>query len=377
MPSKKAIYFPGLNGLRAIAALTVLWGHVFQIDFADWGVSNVLNIPIFGGGVTLFFVISGFLITYLLLEEKQQTTDISIPKFYFRRILRIWPLYYAFIAICILVLYLFGQETSIINGRLWFYILLMANVPFASHVGLPLIVHLWSIGVEEQFYLFWPWVVKHSERLLRYAIIICIVMVIAKYTTYCVSICKFGIGGGKYLIYRLLSVTRFQCMMVGAIGAILFNRQSKFIMFFCKKYIQILLWIFLIAFPFYSKCMPSVTIDEFIAIVSLGLIVGQVSSRGVINLENRVCDFIGKISYGIYVIHPLLLFLLSKLWKSLDFQWPALLQCVAIFTLSISLTVLVAFLSYRYFEGIILRYKTRFAVVDSSNSKYSNDRNRI
>lgn len=170
------------------------------------------------------------------------------------------------------------------------------------------------------------------------------------------------------MIYKLLSVTRFQCMMIGAIGAVLYSRRNKYIMFFCNKFVQIFLWILLITFPFYSDFLPSVIVAEFVAIMSIGLIIGQVSSRSVINLENSVCDFVGKISYGIYVIHPLMLLILSMAWKSLELNWPSAFQCVLIYITAITVTIFVAYLSYRYFESAILRYKTRFAVVCSRNS---------
>ncbi len=73
----KAIHLTGLNGLRAIAALSVVIGHTFQYTFGNWGIP-VLQLPIFKGGVTLFFVISGFLITYLLLQEKKKINDIKM-----------------------------------------------------------------------------------------------------------------------------------------------------------------------------------------------------------------------------------------------------------------------------------------------------------
>ncbi len=105
---EKTVYFPGLNGLRALAALSVLWGHTFQDTFGIWKTSagNILPSHNFFSidGVTLFFVISGFLITYLLLKELDKTNTINIPKFYMRRILRIWPIYYGYIIACIAIL---------------------------------------------------------------------------------------------------------------------------------------------------------------------------------------------------------------------------------------------------------------------------------
>ena len=73
-----------------------------------------------------------------------------------RRILRIWPIYYAYIAICAVVFMVAGISDSIYNDKLWYYLLFFANTPFISATFIPIIGHFWSIGVEEQFYLFWP-----------------------------------------------------------------------------------------------------------------------------------------------------------------------------------------------------------------------------
>ena len=93
----KKVYFPNINGLRFIAALLVIIHHTEQIKDI-LGLSNYWSTPIIrsigGLGVLLFFVLSGFLITFLLLDEESTTGTISIKKFYIRRILRIWPLYY-------------------------------------------------------------------------------------------------------------------------------------------------------------------------------------------------------------------------------------------------------------------------------------------
>ena len=166
----KTIHLPGLNGLRAIAALSVMWGHTFQSDFGNWGVEG-FALPVVADGVTLFFVISGFLITYLLLNEQEQSHTISIPKFYMRRVLRIWPIYYLYLLVAVLVI------STGNNPNIWYYCFFTANIPFILTAGIWPIVHYWSIGVEEQFYLFWPWLVKFTRgknmRLLITAVGVC------------------------------------------------------------------------------------------------------------------------------------------------------------------------------------------------------------
>ena len=169
----KPIYLSGLNGLRAIAAMSVVIAHTSVKDVANFGLPLHLNIPMAGFGVTLFFVISGFLITFLLLQEKKKHDDIDIKKFYVRRILRIWPIYYLFIFICICVFLFIDKSHEIIQKELWFYVFFAANVPFIFQQGILILVHYWSIGVEEQFYLFRPWIVRFSkDKLLKIAVLI-------------------------------------------------------------------------------------------------------------------------------------------------------------------------------------------------------------
>src|SRR5689334_17749998 len=107
----KVIHLPGLNGLRAIAALGVVISHItlalsyFNLDPTIFGTDkdgHPIGLLLAGFGVSIFFALSGFLITYLLLREKE-VAPISVRKFYVRRALRIWPLYYLYLAITLLV----------------------------------------------------------------------------------------------------------------------------------------------------------------------------------------------------------------------------------------------------------------------------------
>ena len=107
MLTKERIYFPNLNGLRFVAALLVIVHHIEQIKYI-YGLPNNFSssfIQIIGElGVILFFVLSGFLITYLLLEEENRTQTIAVKNFYLRRILRIWPLYFFIVILALFIL---------------------------------------------------------------------------------------------------------------------------------------------------------------------------------------------------------------------------------------------------------------------------------
>lgn len=355
------VYLPGLNGLRAIAALSVVIAHISQKGIADFGLSLIAELPMAGFGVTLFFVISGFLITFLLIKEFDKTNTIDVGKFYLRRIFRIWPIYYLFIVICFIVFLLTKEQQLLHNTQMLWYVFFAANIPFIFKNGILILVHYWSIGVEEQFYLFWPGLVKLSKnKLLITASALFVLFLILKLVFW------YFFGNQSYL-YRFVSVTRFHCMMIGAIGAILYLNKSKIIFKLQNKFVQLIAWGVFITLGLNIIYIPSVISHEIIAIASLSMIVGQISiNKRLFSLENYFFDFIGKISYGMYVIHPLLVYLLSRLYKHLDIYIP--LKYFLVYSSVIGLTVFFAWVSYRYFETPFLKLKAKFTIVKSSNS---------
>ena len=362
MNGNNTAHLPGLNGLRAIAAISVVWGHCFQNTFGNWGIKGI-KIPINIDGVTLFFVISGFLITFLLLKERDEVKTINIPKFYMRRILRIWPLYFGYILIAALTLYICYSEKIFYGNTIWYYAFFAANIPFILAIAPWVIVHYWSLGVEEQFYLFWPWIIKKcKKRKLLYT-------TIALWC--CWLICKWGslILGGKCIFYRFFSTTRFDCMMIGAIGAILFHeKRTWYINLTTNKIIDTLAWTAVILSNIYMDLIPAPIRHQFVSIVSLVLIMNQVCKKSIINLENHFFDHIGRISFGIYVIHPLIIHLLSKLYSSYNFAGSAIVQCIIIYLGITLITIGVATLCYFFYEKPFLNLKRKFAVIDSRDS---------
>ncbi|HEY4062602.1 MAG TPA: acyltransferase [Puia sp.] len=194
------IYIPGLNGVRAIAALIVLFSHIDEYSYR-FGLPAIglFEKGMAGYGVTIFFTLSGFLITYLLLIEKKG--GISIKRFYVRRILRIWPLYYLVIIIGILLLLFLPQVKAQGNPiyGLAMFVCFLPNLAYTLGMTLTTITPLWSVGVEEQFYLIWPWLVKKSDNILKASlgviIVYFIVKLIARYTGNSYSISLYGIRG--------------------------------------------------------------------------------------------------------------------------------------------------------------------------------------
>lgn len=354
--NQNKLYLPGLNGIRAVAAITVLFGHMWA-PFGNWGVTPSWNIPWPDGPVTTFFVISGFLITFLLMNEIGKTNDVSIPKFYMRRILRIWPLYYTYLALALLATWLLHDE---INNAAWFYTFFSGNISHAIGLGIIPLFHFWSLGVEEQYYLWYPWMVKYSKkRVLSFVTILFVCWFAAKLAAY--------IFLGKGFTYRILGVTQFDCMMLGAMGAIMYYRQTEW---FCKlcsnRFVAIIAWGLFFTSGLYADYIPSPVRNEYIAFISLLVIMAGLLHKPI--LENRVMNYLGQISYGIYVIHPLLLYVLTRLIRPSDYMSNNV-ACIFIFIAMTVLTIVIAGLSYKYFEMPFLRLKSKFSVVQSTNFK--------
>src|SRR5690348_1015134 len=166
---------PSLDGIRAVSILMVLYGHLTgtrgfpnQVD-GTWG--NALG-DIAHLGVLVFFVISGFLITSLLMSEREKTGTISLGKFYLRRVLRIFPAFYALIAALAIATWLGWVD---LGGRDFAYALTYTVNYYPDHPWQ--IGHLWSLSIEEQFYLLWPLTLLALRQ--RRALIVAVLAILA------------------------------------------------------------------------------------------------------------------------------------------------------------------------------------------------------
>jgi peptidoglycan/LPS O-acetylase OafA/YrhL len=371
--SAPPIHLSGLNGIRAIAAFGVLIFHTtvsldsFGLDPYIFG-RNSDGQPrgtLLGGfGVSMFFALSGFLITFLLLKEKQ-LGEINIKHFYIRRLLRIWPLYYLYLAIALITCVVF--QVSFIPANVIFYVFLLANIPYIFGFSVPLIAHYWSIGVEEQFYSFWPWLISKSRNVLGMTTALVVALVVLKIGLRLYDI-KYHAGGQSWP-YEVLHVTRFQCMLVGSAGAILFFEENTLFRKIANhRVVQFFSWAAIVLVAVNKFHIASFIDNEIICCLTVFIIVGQIlKSNRLINLDTPVFDFLGKISYGIYVLHPLVIFYLSK---AVRFETQSsFVGYVFIFSLVILTTIFTSYLSFQFFEKRFLEAKGPFTHVASSASK--------
>lgn len=375
------VYFPNLNGLRFIAALAVIVHHIEQ-QKSDFHVANIYALPtiqLFGElGVVLFFVLSGFLITYLLLEEEHATGTIGIRNFYLRRILRIWPLYFLIIILGLLIL----PNLPLFNipGFSWsdtyrhwqlkivFYIFFLPNLVSPLLGLVPYAAHTWSIGTEEQFYLIWPVLLKSIKkyRLLLMFIIMTVYLVMAR----ALFSSRTDFLPLKSALIAFWPTFNIDCMAIGGFFAMLLHTRHRLLKFFQNKYLFYFALVFTIFLLYKGVYFPLLTVNhikfpylykEFYALWFAIIILNFAANPHIhLSLEARPLRYLGKISYGLYMYQPIAIALAFQLAKYFQPIFNPLL-----YTLSMALTVLLSAISYRYFESYFLKFKSAFSSIVS------------
>ena len=359
--SSDRIVLPNLNGLRFIAALSVIVFHLFG--------RRVINGHI---GVILFFVLSGFLITFLLLTEIDKTSGIDILKFYLRRILRIWPVYFLVIFLAGIFIGVFhgGQESLNFNTSLPYTILFLPNLYYVSHVAQrPLYsLILWSVGSEEQFYLLWPLLLLIVSRKYLFGMLILIIFFFTA-TPHLLDYINLHYFGqetrGLKILSDFIQHMCFNAMATGALMAVLFFEKSKFINFLFSLYTQLFSVVSLIVFWVISNYTFKYANDEVYAVFFAILIFNlALNPKSIISFNNYVLEYLGKISYGLYVYHLFVFSLVSLVL----YQRPYSLYNgnVIVGFWVIVFSIITSSLSYEFFEKPFLRLKeNRFTVVKS------------
>ena len=340
--------FQSLDGLRCLSIMAVIAAHCqcFRYGFL---------------GVNLFFAISGFLITTLLLRERAKHHDISLRSFYARRSLRIFPLYYAVLLIYMGSVLFFKNET--LEGRLFWdylpsYLTYTCNW-FLDYENEQRVVFslAWSLAAEEQFYAVWPSVEKHIRGKTLWGVLAGIF--IASQAASLIPI--DGDSGILVLIVRILRKIPIEILGGVALAHLLHSSRTytAFSRLIGGKWTSSVLLVLLILGIFY---FPAVIFLRFWAIALLmvaflGSCVVRADHSLSWFLNLRTVKHIGVVSYGIYLMNQLCKNSALVLFRSL--KWPQFNFLV--FFVTVVISVAVASLSYRYYERWFLNLKTRFS----------------
>jgi peptidoglycan/LPS O-acetylase OafA/YrhL len=366
----KNIYLPNLNGLRFVAAMFVFISHVEAVK-NNFNILNNTIAPFFDTigklGVVLFFVLSGLLITYLLLNEEKHEQTISIKKFYIRRILRIWPLYFLIVAFALFVaprtdfFHLANCESGL-NGNTTLpisllFLFFLPNGVIAHFGVVPYAVQTWSIGVEEQFYLTWPLLVK---KIKNRAVLFPAVFIV--YNVIKVALIALQHQSQVFkILLQFWYYFNIDCMALGAMAAyIVFYKKEKIQRVLFNRVTQVItlaLLTVLIGFGYQFKYMHFEIYGVLFSIMVINL---AFNPKTLLKLENPVFNYLGKISYGIYMYHFIALTITIRILQHYTF-----LNNFAIYSLGFITTIGLSALSYHFFESWFLTIKKRFAFFES------------
>jgi peptidoglycan/LPS O-acetylase OafA/YrhL len=361
--TQRRFYQPELDGLRFYAFLGVFICHTLPFDGAFYRRFH-LPIPWLWGaiaksgaaGVDLFFALSAFLITSILLREREETGGISLRRFYLRRILRIWPLYFLLIAVGVVLAHTMAKQSLP-----WYYVagyLLFVGNWVHAVFGRPesICSPLWTVSIEEQFYLIWPLLMKMLRR--RGMIVAAIV------TFLLATVCRLGFmlagSSGGFIYYG--SVSRCDSLALGILLALFADRLPRL-----TRRVR---WL-LLAGGLLGWVASSAWLNEQPGPVDIRMVLGRLIVSLAAGAILYACLHshsklvrgewvvrLGKISYGLYMLHLTGILIMLSLFHPV-WGW----QLLATKALGFVMTVMLAMASYRWVESPFLHLKDKFATV--------------
>ncbi|MBW8757006.1 MAG: acyltransferase [Burkholderiales bacterium] len=357
-------YFPSLNGIRAICALMVLKVHT------EWSVPGAPRILDCGFlGVDMFFAISGFLIVTLLLREREASGRIDLKQFYVRRTLRIFPIYYLLVGLLLLLAVgSYGHSTKTWDAYKWSFPVFLLYLQDVVPVFMGVLFHTWSLSMEEQFYLIWPSV----ERFLRRAWIVPVLVGLIGVN----ELFNFRVFDGWIVdvygpqgLHRPLFLITFTPILLGVLAAHLMHEPRTgraLAAALGNRWMPPLLLALAMLVVQYAaelrgpqqvvvlRGLPYTAVH---VLFCLALVAMVINPRGLFSrtLQSRPLAYLGSISYGIYLYHTMIIWLVDRVCSPRHIH----LSPFQLFVLVSVLSVSVAALSFRYIETPIMRTRHR------------------
>ncbi len=357
-PHQARGYLPQLDGLRALAVALVVIHHAFLDD--PRALLTALSLG--AVGVRMFFVLSGFLITGILLDMRQRQLPLgaALRTFYIRRILRIFPLYYLALGVLWLLNFPNFRATA-----LW-HLFYGTNFYITGHPSTALTGygHFWSLAVEEQFYLLWPLaILALPRRWLKPLLLTCVAGSVGYRL-----VARFALHGSWWNSH----IPLWGCVDALALGALLASlrpadsnadaRQMKWLERAGQLGAVALVATFALRLADRGYKFHHATLELTVSLATVWLLIalvradpanGPVKSPLKRLFSLRPLAYVGRISYGIYVVHPMVI---ALLWRQSPTGPTPLVRVAAV-----AASLLVAALSWHLYEGPINRLKDRFA----------------
>jgi peptidoglycan/LPS O-acetylase OafA/YrhL len=351
-------HFASLNGLRCFSCLAVIEVHSIVVgNHASWISHGWI-------AVDLFFTISGFLIVTLLLRERRRRGRVSLKNFYVRRSLRIFPIYYLMIAgVFLFYLSIAPWRPGGLRYYAWTFPILLTYTQDLIPAHLGSFFHCWSLAMEEQFYLFWPALVKFASARLRWIVFTGLLL-------FC-QVVNFGLldtlivrlyGDPKALSLPVVMCT-FTPILLGVWLAHLLHDRKSFGALYRVVGYRWSPFLFAALMVAIDTLAPEVTRGggRLLMQLNFALLIASVVIRED-HLALPILSFppiarLGVITYGLYVYHPWIVQFVQFIQRRLHWEQP---NQLLVLLLVLSLSIVVAEFSFRVIEEPLLRLKTRF-----------------
>jgi peptidoglycan/LPS O-acetylase OafA/YrhL len=348
-------YLPELDGLRAISVLMVITCHM------HWNIWRWVH---GASGVTVFFVTSGYLITTLALREEETYGQVSIRAFYIRRAFRIFPLYYFILAVYWILIFGLGVDATkqpALRAALPYHLFYLQEIPFFSWTSRPEIpfYQTWSLGIEEKFYFVWPvlafLVLAGTARLrARRLPVVSILMIL---------ILAFALvpGTTPKLLFPYFHI------LVGCLLALVMNERRWFEkLAWCQPngvYLFGVLGVAIqLSLPNFGDRMATLLTALHALVIGafISQLISAVSGPALSVFRRRILVLIGKVSYGVYLVHILAIRTVERVIRPSSGNILALVCCVSVF---------VAYMLWSVMERPLIDYGRRWSehVLSSSS----------
>lgn len=344
-------HIKGLDGLRAFAVILVILSHWFSSHFI-FGKMQLGKI-----GVDIFFVISGFLITKILFHNKEIPNSSGnqrwkqIKSFIIRRTLRIFPIYY------ILLIFLYFTNGNEFKDNIIYYVTYTSNYLFFNTQNWHGFVgHLWSLAVEEQFYIFWPFIILFS---LKKRILILLIGVIV-----------FGTLYPYFIQENMSSILTFSCVNAFGLGALLSYSEvyipkfkNTFYSVVKTLFLPLLIFLLLQLLIFKWPYFPLRLITSLLTVRLILYCIEEDCKSLFFNFLNlKLMSFIGSISYGIYLFHNFVPSYWNRILRTYNLQFPFQMEGINYIEkiVQFGLLILISYLSWICIEKPILKFKKNF-----------------
>ncbi len=355
-------YFENLDALRFLAFMAIFLTHGVYSESSEvkssilYKTIDFITLPSWLG-VPFFYCLSGFLITYLLLVEQEKHKTFNVKKFYIRRILRIWPLYYAVVFFGFFVFPIirsfFIQEAYNETATLWKYLLFLSNfdqnqngLPYGAGLGVT-----WSLSVEEQFYLFWPLILIVVPK-IKYKLISLILFIIA-HILLATQFVNYHNTFGSMADLSIGTLLAVICFEKDAVFDYLKKLRARYIvLIYCLGLIHLYSYEFGYGHHFLTSLFMAFVIFE-----------QSFSENSIVKLgQFKIISKLGTYTYGFYLLHTIANFIVHNILRKVEFN--ALIKDLVAFPiLSLLLTITLGYLSYNLLEMPFLAIKKKYSTI--------------